>query len=61
MLFGLGRVDAFPIDVWVKRIMNDMYGFELNDLKGMQAFAAEKFGEIGGLAQQYLFYYYREM
>lgn len=61
MLFGLGRIDAFPIDVWVKRIMNDMYGFELNDIKGMQKFAEEKFGEIGGIAQQYLFHYYRNV
>lgn len=61
MLFGLGRIDAFPIDVWVKRIMNDMYGFELNDLKGMQKFAQEKFGDIGGIAQQYLFHYYRNV
>lgn len=61
MLFGLSRVDAFPIDVWVKKIMNDMYGFELNDTKGMHAFASEHFGEIGGLAQQYLFHYYRNV
>ena len=61
MLFGLGRVDAFPIDVWVKKIMNDMYGFDLSDTKGMHAFAAERFGDIGGLAQQYLFHYYRNV
>lgn len=59
ILFGLSRVDAFPIDVWVKRIMNDLYGFDLNDLKGMQAKAREEFGDIGGIAQQYLFHYYR--
>lgn len=60
MLFGLRDTAAFPVDTWVKQIMNDMYGFELNDVKGMQAFAAEKFGPLAGYAQQYLFYYYRD-
>ena len=59
MLFGLRDTAAFPIDTWVKQIMNDMYGFELSDTKGMQAFASEHFGDLAGYAQQYLFYYYR--
>ncbi len=60
MLFGLRDTAAFPVDTWVKQIMNDMYGFDMNDIKGMQAFAAEKFGPLAGYAQQYLFYYYRD-
>ena len=56
-LFAMKKFDSFPIDVWVKKVMNTMYGFEENDLKGMAAFAADKFGEFGGIAQQYLFYY----
>lgn len=60
MLFGLRDTEAFPVDTWVKQIMNDMYGFEMNDTKGMQRFAAEKFGGLAGYAQQYLFYYYRD-
>lgn len=60
MLFGLHDTAAFPIDTWVRHIMNDMYGFDESDLKGMQSFAAEKFGEYAGYAQQYLFYYYRD-
>ena len=60
MLFGLRDTEAFPVDTWVKQIMNDMYGFELSDTWGMQAFAREKFGELAGYAQQYLFYYYRD-
>lgn len=59
LLFGLRHFHAFPIDVWVKRIMHEAYGFEEKDLKGMQDFAKEKFGENAGLAQQYLFYYIR--
>lgn len=60
MLFGLRQTDAFPIDTWVKQIMNDMYGFEESDIKGMESFAREKFGSLAGYAQQYLFYYYRD-
>ncbi len=60
MLFGLRDVGAFPVDTWVKHIMNDMYGFDESDMKGMERFAHEKFGELAGYAQQYLFYYYRD-
>ena len=60
MLFGLHHVEAFPIDTWVKHIMSDMYGFDEKDVKGMQRFAEERFGELAGYAQQYLFYYYRD-
>lgn len=60
-LFGLGKMDSFPIDVWVKRVMARMYGFKEEDVKGMQSFAEAKFGALGGFAQQYLFYYIREL
>ena len=58
MLFALGKYDSFPLDVWMKRVMADEYG--LTSPKEMAAFAAENFGEYGGFAQQYLFYYVRE-
>lgn len=58
MLFALGKYDSFPLDVWMKRVMEEEYG--LTSPKEMAAFAAENFGEYGGFAQQYLFYYVRE-
>lgn len=58
-LFGLGRLEAFPIDVWVRRVMNRLYGIDEKDIKGMNTYAAEHFGVNGGIAQQYLFYYIR--
>lgn len=60
MLFGLRQTDAFPVDTWVRHIMNDMYGFEEKDTGGMTGFACERFGRLAGYAQQYLFYYYRD-
>lgn len=56
-LFAMRKFDSFPIDVWVKKVMNTMYGIDENDMKTMADFAAENFGEYGGIAQQYLFYY----
>ncbi len=58
-LFGLSRMDAFPIDVWMRRVMNQLYGIDEKDVKTMKAYAADHFGEHGGIAQQYLFYYIR--
>lgn len=60
LLFGLGFTDAFPVDVWMKRIMEYMYFEEPQDKKVIEAFAMEKYGELAGYAQQYLFFYGRE-
>ena len=49
---------AFPVDVWIKRIMETMYFGGVDTPKDkIAAFAKEQFGELGGFAQQYLFYY----
>ena len=65
LLFSdLKRFDVFPIDVWVRRVMNDLYIKESDDSKVSKAkiekLAEEKFGDLKGLAQQYLFYWRRE-
>ncbi len=61
MLFSMGKQDAFPIDVWVKRVMEHFYLDEDTNLKDIQKYATEKFGDLAGFAQQYLFYYAREL
>ena len=58
-LFGAGRSDAFPIDVWMRRAMHTVYNIEESRTGEMQAYAREHFGRYGGFAQQYLFYYMR--
>lgn len=60
LLFGLGFADTFPVDVWMKRIMEYMYFDEPQDKKVIEAFAMEKYGDLAGYAQQYLFFYGRE-
>ena len=64
LLFALHRFDVFPIDVWVRRVMNDLYihNEDENKVSKKEIFiiADKKFGKIKGLAQQYLFYWKRE-
>lgn len=61
MLFSMGKLNIFPIDVWVKRVMNRLYNIEENDVDGMKEYAHKHFGKYGGIAQQYLFYYIRNL
>ena len=60
LLFSLGFRSAFPVDVWIKRIMEEMYFGCDTPKKEIESFAAERFGKWGGYAQQYLFMYARE-
>ena len=50
LLFGFYRLASFPIDVWIRRVLDKYYknGIDLGDL-----------GSYAGVAQQYLFYYER--
>ncbi|MBQ7501041.1 MAG: DNA-3-methyladenine glycosylase 2 family protein [Clostridia bacterium] len=50
LLFGFGRFGLFPIDVWIKRVLEKYYPAD---------FDPSVYGEWAGLAQQYLFYYER--
>ncbi len=50
LLFGFSRLDAFPIDVWIRRVMEKYFH---------EGFSPEELGPYAGIAQQYLFYYER--
>lgn len=65
LLFStLKRFDVFPIDVWVRRVMNELYIHNEDETKvskkEIEKLAEEKYGDKMGLAQQYLFYWRRE-
>ena len=65
LLFStLKRFDVFPIDVWVRRVMNELYIKNSDETKvnkkEIEKLAAEKFGNLEGIAQQYLFYWKRD-
>ena len=65
LLFSdLKRWEAFPIDVWVRRVMNELYIHNEEESKvkkqDIEKIAYEKFGNLAGIAQQYLFYWKRD-
>jgi N-glycosylase/DNA lyase len=60
LLFSMEKTQAFPVDVWVKRVMEHYYFHRSVPIRQIKSLAAEKFGRHAGLAQQYLFYYARE-
>ncbi len=50
LLFGFGKLDAFPIDVWIKKVIARYFGAD---------FTSASLGPYAGVAQQFLFYYER--
>jgi len=61
LLFSMGYYEAFPVDVWVKRIMGHFYLAPDVSLPKIEKYAKDMFGDLAGFAQQYLFYYARDM
>jgi len=60
LLFSLGFMQAFPVDVWIKRTMQEMYfSNKPTSNKKIIEFAHGHFGKYAGYAQEYLFYYVR--
>ena len=51
LLFGLGKSDAFPVDVWIKRVLDNVYP---------NGFDPTVYGDMAGIVQQYLFFYARD-
>lgn len=61
MLFALNRFDVFPVDVWVKRVISELYFNKKEQTPNViHEFAEKQYGDLAGLAQQYLFYWRRE-
>ena len=61
MLFAYERLRAFPVDVWIERVLREKYfpGARKLNAARLRAFTQEYFGEHGGYAQQYLFHHAR--
>jgi N-glycosylase/DNA lyase len=74
-LFSLGKLDAFPVDVWVKRVllrhyaehfpnafvkkMSNQKSLSNSEYEKLSAFGRNYFGEYAGYAQEYLYHYER--
>ena len=75
LLFSLDKLDAFPVDVWVKRIIIKYYSehfpdvfvkkltkqksFSNSEYEKLNGFGRKYFGEYAGYAQEYLYHYER--
>ena len=60
LLFGYGRYNSFPVDTWIKKVMERLYfKGQTTPLKEIYSFAEAHFGEYAGFANQYLFHYMR--
>ncbi|HEX5176124.1 MAG TPA: DNA glycosylase [Chthoniobacteraceae bacterium] len=61
LLFGFGRLRAFPIDVWIERVLRTLYfrGKRNVTPQRLRTFSHDYFGPFGGYAQQYLFHHAR--
>ena len=61
LLFALEHLDAFPIDVWIERVLRESYfrGKRRVTAARLRTFAQSHFGAYGGYAQQYLFHHAR--
>ncbi|NLL06719.1 MAG: 8-oxoguanine DNA glycosylase [Clostridiaceae bacterium] len=60
LLYSGTKYSVFPTDVWVRRVMEELYFKKEASFGEIQKFAGNYFGDLSGFAQQYLFYYARE-
>ncbi|HLF93001.1 MAG TPA: DNA glycosylase [Planctomycetota bacterium] len=60
LLFAYGRLSAFPVDTWIRKVMTEMHfgGRRVPD-RAIRAFAQERWGDLAGYAQQYLYHWSR--
>jgi len=54
-LFGFGKLESFPIDLWIERALKRLYD-KTGTYRRLRAFAADRFGEYAGYAQEYLYH-----
>lgn len=57
LLFAYNRTDVFPVDVWMERVYKEVFGGKETERTKMSEDLVERFGELSGYIQQYMFYY----
>ncbi|MGN1212652.1 MAG: 8-oxoguanine DNA glycosylase, partial [Christensenellales bacterium] len=61
-LFGYHKMDCFPVDTWIQKVYNCYFATnELTNRVLIRKKLVETFGNLSGYAQQYLFYFKREL
>lgn len=61
LLFGLHREEVFPVDTWMEKVYRDYFYAGDKNPAQITRYMVDKFGLLSGYAQQYLFYYKREL
>lgn len=61
LLFGAGRLEAFPVDTWILKSLARRYGLDGWKPAQVARFGRAHFGPLAGLAQQYLFAWERRL
>ena len=59
LLFSMDKLDAFPVDVWIKRVLRESYLTKADENvpdSKLRAWAQNKFGAYAGYANQYMFH-----
>jgi N-glycosylase/DNA lyase len=59
ILFTGAHIRAFPVDIWIKKIMESLYIKKETPVSKIAEIAYERFGDLSGYAQQYLFHFAR--
>ncbi|MFP3279201.1 MAG: hypothetical protein RXP92_02745 [Candidatus Micrarchaeota archaeon] len=59
LLMGYKKLEAFPIDTWVKKALTMEYGLRGKSIKKMHEFATHRWDGFAGYAQQYIFWHGR--
>lgn len=60
LLFGYGRLDTFPIDIWVRHFVSENFNIRDN-IKDISVYMRDVFGEYSGIAIQYFYHIERNM
>jgi len=61
LLFGLHREEVFPVDTWMEKVYRDYFYAGDKNPSQITRYMVDKFKDLSGYAQQYLFYYKREL
>ena len=61
LLFAYNRYDSFPVDTWIEKLYRENLNGTLTDRNKISIELTNKFGNLSGYIQQYVFYYKREL
>lgn len=61
LLFGFKKTASFPVDTWMEKVYKQDFGGKLLDRTKISKWFVEKFGNLSGYFQQYMFHYKRNI